>query len=434
MATRHVDSSQLAMPGSPFQIPHPLPTPRQMQNPRVLTVAILLGFGGLVVLSLIQGRAATWRLWQIAASDPVFMDARVITAGAVAHRAGLDPLVENPADSEQRPLNYPRIWQGLYALGVDEHDGFVIGLVAVGGFLAGLLLFVNRLPNPPGWWLLVGVFSPVVMLGIDRGNIDLPLFGLLAAAIVAARRAPAVATACIWLAFVLKLYPLAGIVALLERRRDAAFRLLGLTAAFVVLYLVYSYGDLGLISRATPRGTWLSYGRNVLWMELEFHHPLFSLPLRRISWLMLLAMGAWAGIGAVRRARSPSAPLLPEAPAVERDAFRVGAACFTGTFLLGNNFDYRLVFLLFAVPLLVRWSRANGAPLTRVARVGLGMVTALWWWPYLELLQPASESLRLLTMVCGELISWTAFATLLRLLAESLPDWRTMVPKEVSTS
>ena len=38
-------------------------------------------------------------------------------------------------------------------------------------------------------------------------------------------------------------------------------------------------------------------------------------------------------------------------------AFRVGAATYVGTFLLGGNFNYRLAFLLFALPQLVRWSR-----------------------------------------------------------------------------
>jgi hypothetical protein len=91
----------------------------------------------------------------------------------------------------------------------------------------------------------------------------------------------------------------------------------------------------------------------------------------------------------------------------------MGALIYVGTFMIGNSFDYRLVFLLLTLPLLLRWPappQAVGSglnlPLVTVAVV----MVALW-------IGTLSEQLRL----TDELVSWTLAGLLLVLLVRSAP-------------
>jgi hypothetical protein len=100
-------------------------------------------------------------------------------------------------------------------------------------------------------------------------------------------------------------------------------------------------------------------------------------------------------------------------------AFRMGALIYVGTFVIGNSFDYRLVFLLLTLPLLLRWpaprrevgNRLNLPPIT----VAVVMV-ALW-------IGTLSEQLRL----ADELVSWTLAGLLLVLLVRSAPQIGTLI-------
>jgi hypothetical protein len=61
------------------------------------------------------------------------------------------------------------------------------------------------------------------------------------------------------------------------------------------------------------------------------------------------------------------------------DAFRMGASIYVGTYLLGSNFDYRLMFLLFTIPQLMQWLSNSDSRLRRVARITLACVLYSLW-------------------------------------------------------
>jgi hypothetical protein len=41
--------------------------------------------------------------------------------------------------------------------------------------------------------------------------------------------------------------------------------------------------------------------------------------------------------------------------------FRLSAGIYIGTFILGNNWDYRLMFLLFAIPQITSWAEEKSS-------------------------------------------------------------------------
>lgn len=130
----------------------------------------------LVLLFLLLGYEHTWRLWNIPVMSPPFADLRVITHGADSVARGLDPLISNPGDPWGRPLNYPRIWQSLYSVGVNKSHTVLLGLGIILSFLAGVVMILPNASNMTASLVFCALASPAVLLGIERANIDLFIF------------------------------------------------------------------------------------------------------------------------------------------------------------------------------------------------------------------------------------------------------------------
>jgi hypothetical protein len=61
------------------------------------------------------------------------------------------------------------------------------------------------------------------------------------------------------------------------------------------------------------------------------------------------------------------------------DQFRVGAAIYLGCFILGYNYDYRLVFLIFTVPLMLYWLKHASGFLKYLAATALASLVVTVW-------------------------------------------------------
>jgi hypothetical protein len=357
-------------------------------------------------------------LWKIPTASPAFMDTRVITDGAISFRHGLDPLRTNPYDSSGRPVNYPHIWQGLYRLGLNERHSVPLGVTLVGLFVAGLALVVRRLDGPQALGVLAAVFSPSVLLGAERGNTDLAMFFLLAVALWASERSRIWPVVVVLFGFVLKLYPLLGLGLILGRRR-AAINALAASAAFAVLYLLFSWDDIGVIRAVTPKSVWFSYGVDVLWIKLQAGPAQLGRWAHFLSWVAVAGTAAWAVTAWMKRNPAIGA----EAEGGELDAFRVGAACYAGTFLLGTNFNYRLMFLVFAIPQLVTWARGAFGSERRLARIALVAAYASLWLMWFEGFPSAGPLRAGVVFGLEQAANWTLFGVLLVLGSISLPGW-----------
>jgi len=116
--------------------------------------------------------------------SPAFADLRVITHGADAVAMGMDPLINNPGDPWGRPLNYPRIWQSLYSIGINKSHTVGLGVGIILCFLAGVVMVLPNVSNKTIALVIGALVSPAILLGVERGNIDLFIFFLAALTIV----------------------------------------------------------------------------------------------------------------------------------------------------------------------------------------------------------------------------------------------------------
>lgn len=350
---------------------------------------------------------------------PHFADLRTITHGAESIAQGFDPMIANPGDPMAKPMNYPRIWQSLYALGLNAGHTTVFGVALALCLLTGVCLLLANASRAALVLVFAAVLSPAILLGVERGNIDQLMFLLLALSVFVVRRSHLLAGAAVFAAFLLKLFPIFGWTVLLGAGRRAFLRLTPLAVAAAVGYVLLTWPDLALIRAGTPHGTELSYGLNVLWMRVAESDPATGEMLRLASYAALGAILLFAA-GGLLRPRSVS-HTDEGAPAL--DAFRVGAAVYLGTFILGNNWDYRLMFLILAIPQLARWAITDKRRLAWTAR---GMLVALFLCLWHLVLRNTPVSLALGPMpafLFDEALNWLLFAGLARLLAWSAPEW-----------
>jgi len=180
----------------------------------------------------------------------------------------------------------------------------------------------------------------------------------------------------------------------------------------------------------TMRGKDISYGANVFFYRYaEALSQFFSQWFVDSQVARILKMGPiilasilvfMAGIAGMRDRE-------PLAICSERNlaAFRMGASIYTGTFLLGNNWDYRLAFLVLVLPQLLEWTRSSIKKYRTVALASLLGVLAscwhfvLWYSPFFNFFQGSKEW----WFVLDEFLNWMLVSGFAYLLLASAPGW-----------
>jgi uncharacterized membrane protein len=103
----------------------------------------------------------------------------------------------------------------------------------------------------------------------------------------------------------------------------------------------------------------------------------------------------------------------------------MGASIYVGTFLLGNNWDYRLAFLIFVIPQLSQWFYLENKKQRYVA-IGTMLAVILSCWHMVFLIDvpfiPLENEIDRF-VVFDELIKWLLLMGLTYLLTATLPDW-----------
>jgi len=387
----------------------------------VFALAVLLFVG---VLTLLWGRGDLEQVARLGVPtmQPTFVDAYAISGASASLAQGADPLVHNPGDVMQRPMNYPRPWLLLAHAGLlPEHTGWLVGAFLL-VFVLGLLALRPLASScATGALLALGLFSPVVWLAVERGNNELLVFGLVALAAAAAGRRPGLASLGLLAATLAKLFPVFAVFGLLcDGPRSRRFAWLSLAA--IGGWLAVTFADLGRIRAGTFHWNRIGYGIDQAATTLAKNG--LSLPLLLTAAIvaagLVLLVGGWLRtrtrfLAPGERSEPATAGVVP---------FAMGAAIYVGTFCTGSSFDYRLLFLLLTVPQLVVWSGSLRGRWRFAVRGTLVLVLAMLWSLTWQMglkvaFGPRGEELGLLL---DEALSWLLFGCLSTALWLLVPD------------
>jgi hypothetical protein len=383
---------------------------------RWLLLGFLAAYLGTVALGALDGSwDAQWRAFGGAPmSDktgrPVaFGDTVFLLSVLACDRAGYDVYRQNPCDLVERRMNYPRLWLLMRWLPLElEHHvwmGATIGFL----FIASTLAYVGRLNVWEGMLYAVVMCSPSIMLGVERGNSDLLIYALVAAAVILiSRRAHAYwGYLLLLLAALLKFFPIAALLtALRESRTRAAIICAGLGTVWIA-YLWWTWADLALINRAMSRSLYRSYGGRVLLGILteDLRGGFAPLGTRmRVIYATAIAILIIAAVAAAfASARPPGSTRL--------DGLRAGAGIYIATYLPVTNFDYKQAFLILMMPQLLEWSRTSTSAGRLSALVLGGWAVTLWMssWHHV--------------FVVGEVINMLLFVYCVYVLVSTRPSW-----------
>lgn len=401
----------------------------------LVAVAVIVFFATLLGVRTLTG-SVPWRTVGVDKGAVSFEDLRAVTSSWNCASRGIQTFPYNPCDpfahggaGIKRATNYPRLWAWFWHLGLRESVTVPLGIAIAAVFFLSALAVAGPLTLGEGAVYGAAVLSSAPLLGVERGNVDMLMFALVAAAVLLVRRSPWGAAVAVVAAGVLKLFPAAAIVLFARGRRRLAAGVVA--AAALLAYGIATLGDLRTIRHVIPRIVGDSYGSGVLAEALDG---------TGVSWLQrigenhlregTLALAVVLAIALV--SRRGHRPRVAER-SLRLDAFWAGAAIYAVSYVFGWDFDYRLSFLIFCVPQLCTWVRPGRSPLAG-ARVALtALLLTLWlssmapplpfglqtW--YLDLPFPPEEAL-----------NWFLFAWLLAGIASTaevaLPrrlTWRT---------
>lgn len=327
----------------------------------VLYPLLLLGFtsGFFVLLAMGKLGSVTGFFGYYVVAEP-FADTRVIEGAIRSSDAGLNPYFNNAFDILQRNYNYPQILLGLRFLSWGEGWIIAFGTGIVMAYALGCWSLSRLIDHLSGKLIFAILsFSPACFLGLERGNIDMGVFSIIVLGVflissnVASRRY--VGYLLLFFTGILKIYPVFAFATAFSENRTKFFKILAVVVVGFGFYLLSSIESFRWVAQMTPAAPVQSFGFQTLPTLIDIRYlkqsqPELKLTITMISFVVCIALM----ILAYWRVRRKSV-LHGQHRAYTTDGllFLAGSALYIGCFLIGKNFDYRLVVLLMCLPFLL---------------------------------------------------------------------------------
>ena len=207
----------------------------------------------LLTFCRLVGWDPTWRAFGVTPLQPPFFDMHVINDYAACARKGVDAYAPHACNGDN--FNIPPTWLWLGFLGIDGSDSSWLSAVIIGAAAIVMVLLLKGRSWSHGAIALAAVISPSVMIGVERGNLDLLILALVGSAALiyeesrTARAAGAIAVLC--LATALKLFPM-FCVSLVARFSRQTFIFACVVGALTSVYLLSIIHYIFLIRRNVP--------------------------------------------------------------------------------------------------------------------------------------------------------------------------------------
>jgi hypothetical protein len=321
----------------------------------ILCVGLYLVIAVVLTGPFHTGRTMVLQGMGVPAMEPLFGDTLCVAQWCDAYGMGEDPRARDFSDPSGKviTMNYPVYFLGLHHLGLSARTvpavGWILGIL----FLGSVLLLAGKCTLKEGFLWSVAVCSPVIVMIVERGNLDIIIFAVLVLALLARRR-PVMSGFAILSATALKFYPIAGFLSLIARQPRPWI----LTCSFVIggcVTVVLGMSTVGHFSTSLGLSS-CCFGSKLIPLILSdrgIRIPA-SLPLIfEIGSLVLLAVSVWIG-----RVFSPEGNQAIED---ERSlaAFWIGVPVYWLVFISGDQADYKMVMLLFAFPFILSWRKSK---------------------------------------------------------------------------
>lgn len=382
---------------------------------RKFLLILLAGFI-LVFATLVHflGEKTVWEALDIPTHHPSFIDLRGVLTGLDAARLGFDPIFENPLDPYDRPVVYPRIWLAAGWLGLTEKHTEQVALLLLAVYAISLFVGLKSYDRTTAVWMALVICSPAALMCYRFANLDLVIFILLAWMLTLDRYSIFWSIGLLELAAFLKLFPIVGLGYLLKEEQKRFFQLFMIGLGVFALYLILTWNDTLWILGHAPKGALENYGIGVVAFRVyevtnsRLLNGITTIPFYIISYAILFAALYFSN-------RYKGKLSIDDNQFI--DAFRIGALIYLATFIQGNSFNYRFIFLVFAIPQLALWTMQR-KDLQSVAVGTLVFLILSCWGMVLTKILPIN-----LGFALDEIANWGLFFSLFYMFLISSPAW-----------
>lgn len=232
-------------------------------------------------------------------------------------------------------LNYPKVWIPISKFLLKNNYTYYYLLIT---FIIYNYIFYYFIKKYKSYFFIYFYLSGVSLLLLERGNVEIIIFCLLFFSLV---QKSILKLIFLYISIILKVFPIFSIISLFLSRN---ITYLILTVIFLILYFFNSFDQFKFIFENTPNSGDMSYGTKAITSNVYKH---FNLYLNNYYLSILLIICSIISYQFFFKKKFEKIKYSNE------EMFLCGSAIYVVTFLLGSNHDYRLIFLIFTVPLII---------------------------------------------------------------------------------
>ena len=300
-----------------------------------------------------------WGFLSIPASDP-FSDFKALNIFLSYKELGFNPYLRNPySDSVHSVLIYPSIWLHIVdylKLNIPlNFEIAVIVILLIYFFILADLFY--RLQNKYCKYLLVVfLFSSSNFLLVERLNVEIILFCLIYFAIISRNFINQLIFYS--LALILKIFPLFSIFMFIEKKKQLFMALI-----FSIFYLFIIREEITLIkANIIEYALIFAYGSLSISKAIYFYSTKFNFIINEDNYfifknLISFVIGLSALIIIITNLNLKKKAISTISD--KEKMFLVGAGIYIGTFITSANIDYRLIFLVFTLPVILNYEKQS---------------------------------------------------------------------------
>jgi hypothetical protein len=322
---------------------------------------------------------ATWRAVRVTPLHIHFIDLQGFPTGIEVYRHGGDPLIANPLDPTQRPLNYPHLMLFLFmGLGINAKNLIFFAMLLAAGYLTCLTyLILHAKSMIEAVLMLIAGLSPVPLLAIMLANTDLLIFSLVFLAFLL--RKSIAGPIVLFAATLLKIYPFAALLMYAAFPPAKWKKLPLILVGIALLVFAWRWREMDAIRLGTPIARVVSFGllaiRKSVSFELTGHISWKSSQFAGWATIVLCwVAGLAAFISGWRKPRSLGALWQSETSQL----FSFYAAIYVFCFAVGSNFNYRLIYLIPMIPFSIELGRSRKDFIGKILFTGCLLVALNW--------------------------------------------------------
>lgn len=412
---------------------------------RFLVVAALLGYFGLLYLAnFFVPYREFWRKLGVPAAENAFIDlAAVLGAFDCDRLTGEVSLANNSCFTQ---IFYPSSWSLLTWLGLEQRNTIFLGVFFALIFYVITLIIIGRLNYQEAIVYALILCSPPVMLLVERGNVDIVIYSWLGVALMIIKNSRAlIFRLCAYLLIffwgVIKLFPIFGLAVIFKEKRNLFLFLAAIFTTAFITYFLASIGEMKTISSFHDGlRIWYSFGYKVLFGAVKYILSRLTSGetdiKEKLKYMMYIIMILYT-MSILTRVLLSKFKIFKEwlsSDFVSTDSdksldksryidyFRLAAAIHLGNFLvIGMLYDYKLTFLIFALPQILDWIKQENQLSLPSSMALVAMVATFYASPFLY------------PWLVDEMINWLLAANLLYISLLSMPEWlKSLVHKRLS--